>query len=62
MPAIETTPGQRNPEGTKAASVGIDAEYLNAYTASLSYTNFFGGDYNTSSDRDFVALSVGVNF
>lgn len=24
--------------------------------------NFFGGDYNTSSDRDFVALSVGVNF
>jgi hypothetical protein len=49
-------------EGTKAASVGIDAEYLNAYTASLSYTNFFGGDYNTSSDRDFVALSVGVNF
>lgn len=42
--------------------MGIDAEYLNAYTASLSYTNFFGGDYNTSSDRDFVALSVGVNF
>lgn len=49
-------------EGSKAASVGVDAEYLNTYTASLSYTNFFDGDYNTSIDRDFVALSVGLNF
>ncbi|MBB2494452.1 DUF1302 domain-containing protein [Aquipseudomonas ullengensis] len=49
-------------EGSKAASVGVDAEYLNTYTASLSYTNFFDGDYNTLTDRDFVALSVGMNF
>ena len=27
-----------------------------------SYTDFFGGDYNTLEDRDFVALSFGVNF
>ncbi len=32
------------------------------YTASLSYTDFFGGDYNVLEDRDFVALSFGVNF
>ncbi|MGY2284487.1 DUF1302 domain-containing protein [Pseudomonas gingeri] len=49
-------------EGLKAASVGIDADYLNTYTASLNYTNFFGGDYSVSKDRDFVALSFGVNF
>jgi len=49
-------------EGSKAASIGLDADYQNTYTASLSYTNFFGGDYNTISDRDFVALSFGVNF
>jgi hypothetical protein len=49
-------------EGTKAASVGVDADYLNTYTASLSYTNFFGGDYNVQNDRDFVALSFGLNF
>ncbi|HCF6874153.1 TPA: DUF1302 domain-containing protein [Pseudomonas aeruginosa] len=49
-------------EGSKALSVGIDAEYRNTYTASLSYTDFFGGDYNTLVDRDFLALSVGVNF
>ncbi|UVE19600.1 DUF1302 domain-containing protein [Pseudomonas sp. LS44] len=49
-------------EGVKAVSVGLDADYLNTYTASLSYTDFFGGDFNTNTDRDFVALSLGVNF
>ncbi len=49
-------------EGSKAVSVGVDAVYQNSYTASLSYTDFFGGDYNTQVDRDFLALSVGVNF
>lgn len=49
-------------EGAKAISIGLDAEYQNTYTTSLSYTNFFGGKYNTSTDRDFVALSFGVNF
>ncbi|MDG9978179.1 DUF1302 domain-containing protein [Ectopseudomonas oleovorans] len=49
-------------EGAKAISIGLDAEYQNTYTTSLSYTDFFGGEYNTSTDRDFVALSFGVNF
>ncbi|WP_137818345.1 DUF1302 domain-containing protein [Pseudomonas sp. 2FG] len=49
-------------EGNKAISLGLDVEYLNTYTASLSYTDFFGGEYNTNVDRDFVALSVGVIF
>ncbi|SCZ39918.1 DUF1302 domain-containing protein [Pseudomonas sp. NFACC44-2] len=49
-------------EGSKAVSVGLDATYRSAYNASLSYTNYFGGDYNMSADRDFVALSFGVTF
>ncbi len=49
-------------EGNKAISVGVDAEYQNTYTASLAYTDFFGGEYNTNTDRDFVALSFGLNF
>lgn len=49
-------------EGNKAVSLGLDADYQNTYTASLAYTDFFGGKYNTSVDRDFVALSFGVNF
>ncbi|MFL8988626.1 DUF1302 domain-containing protein [Pseudomonas sp. QLc11A] len=49
-------------EDAKAVSLGLDAEYQNTYTASLAYTDFFGGKYNTSIDRDFLALSLGVNF
>ncbi len=49
-------------EGSKAISLGLDADYLNTYTASLSYTDFFGGDFNTNVDRDYVALSFGLNF
>ena len=49
-------------EGAKAVSLGLDADYQNTYNASLSYTDFFGGKYNTSVDRDFVALSFGMNF
>ncbi|WP_079200907.1 DUF1302 domain-containing protein [Pseudomonas sp. CC6-YY-74] len=49
-------------EGSKAVSLGLSADYQNTYNASLSYTDFFGGDYNTTTDRDFVALSFGMNF
>lgn len=55
-------PGGNFEEGRKAVSLGMDAEYQNTYTVSLNYTNFFGGDYSTVYDRDFVALSAGVNF
>ena len=49
-------------EGAKAVSLGLNAEYQNTYTADLSYTSFFDGKYNTSVDRDFVALSFGMSF
>ncbi|MDQ0125414.1 hypothetical protein J2W17_004375 [Pseudomonas lini] len=55
-------PGGNFEEGRKAVSLGVDAEYQNTYTASLAYTNFFDGKYTTTDDRDFVALSLGVNF
>ncbi|MBM7060141.1 DUF1302 domain-containing protein [Pseudomonas sp. UL073] len=55
-------PGANFEEGRKAISFGLDAEYQNTYTASLSYTNFFDGKFSTLEDRDFVAMSVGVNF
>ncbi|PJI50462.1 MAG: adhesin [Pseudomonas sp.] len=49
-------------EGDKSVSVGVDAEYLSRYTASVSYTDYFGGDYNVNTDRDFLAVSMGVSF
>ncbi|MBF6026342.1 DUF1302 domain-containing protein [Pseudomonas sp. P115] len=55
-------PGANFEEGRKAVSLGVDAEYQNTYTVGLNYTNFFGGKFSTVDDRDFVALSMGVNF
>ena len=49
-------------EDAKSISLGLNADYANRYTASISYTNFFDGKYNTLRDRDFAALSVGVSF
>src|SRR5690606_18212285 len=49
-------------EGSTAISIGLNADYRNTYSASISYTDFFGGEYNTSTDRDFLAVSFGVNF
>lgn len=49
-------------EGAKAFSVGVDARYQDTYTASLAYTDFFGGDFNSQVGRDFLTLSLGVTF
>lgn len=49
-------------EGSKAVSIGLNADYGNKYNASLSYTDFFGGKYNTDIDRDFLSVSFGINF
>ena len=48
-------------EGAKAASIGLEAEYQNIYRASLSYSSFFGGDFNTLADRDFLLFSLGLS-
>lgn len=49
-------------EGRKAISLGLTAQYLKTYYATLNYTNFFGGRYNLWSDRDFASLEVGLKF
>ncbi len=49
-------------EDRKALSLGLGADYLNRYSANLSYTTFSGGDYNTQTDRDFLSFSVSVEF
>ncbi len=49
-------------ENAKSVSIGLNADYANRYGASLSYTDFFDGKYNTLVDRDFASLSFSVNF
>lgn len=49
-------------ESRKALSLGLDADYRDTYTASLAYTDFFGGKYSNLSDRDYLMLSLGLHF
>ena len=49
-------------EDRQALTLGLNAEYLNKYTASVSATKFWGGEYNTAKDRDFASISLGMSF
>lgn len=49
-------------EGRKALGLSLDVDYLDTYSAGLSYTDFFGGEYSTLVDRDYLLLSLGVRF
>ncbi|EED33145.1 type V secretory pathway, adhesin AidA [gamma proteobacterium NOR5-3] len=49
-------------EDRMALSLGLRGDYLNVYQAELSYTSFFGADYNELQDRDFVSVSFSVAF
>lgn len=56
-------PGGNFVEGRKAVTLGLSANYLNSWTADLSYVDFFGaGRYNLINDRDFVAFNVKYSF
>ena len=56
------SPNSNFNEGAQALSLGLTFEYLNRYTASVDWTSFSSGDYNTIKDRDFVSLSLSVSF
>ncbi len=49
-------------EERQALSLGLRADYLNNYRAEVTYTSFFGADYNELQDRDFIALSFSSSF
>lgn len=50
-------------EGRKSVTIGLDAVYQNAWSANVSYTNYFGaGRRNLVRDRDFVAATLKYSF
>ena len=50
-------------EGRKAVTFGVNATYLEKWSADVSYTNFFGaGHHNLINDRDFVAFNLKYSF
>jgi len=62
-----TTPAPLNTfvENRAAVSVGLEATYLERWSAEIGYTNFFSiGDdeHNVLRDRDFVSLNVKYSF
>ena len=59
---ISPDPGQQFNEGAKSFGVSLEAAYQQTYSASLSFRAFSGGDYNILSDKDFIALSLGITY
>jgi hypothetical protein len=56
-------PGGNFIEDRKAATIGITANYQNAWSGDLSYTRYFGaGRHNLINDRDFLAANVKYSF
>jgi len=49
-------------EDAKTLAVTLKANYLQRYDASIAYKAFMGGKYNIFKDRDFLAISAGVQF
>ena len=60
---ITPGPGGNFLENRKSLTLGVEATYLNAWGADLSYTRFYGADeLNLIHDRDFVSLSFRYSF
>ncbi len=55
-------PGGAFNEGEQALSFSVAADYLSIYKASISYTQYMGGDYSVVSDRDYASISMGMQF
>ncbi|SFX70078.1 DUF1302 domain-containing protein [Marinospirillum alkaliphilum] len=55
-------PGSQFYEGRKILGTALSAEYMNTYFGSLSYTHYFDTDYWDLDDRNFISLSVGMNY
>jgi hypothetical protein len=50
-------------QGRKSITLGVEANYLNQWSADLAYSRFYGaGIFNTISDRDFVSVSARYAF
>ncbi|MDX1589139.1 MAG: DUF1302 domain-containing protein [Oleiphilaceae bacterium] len=49
-------------EGNKQVGLTLAADFLDKYSAEISYSNFFDGKFNTVNDRDFVGANIAVNF
>lgn len=60
---ITPGPGGNFLEGRKSGTIGLEANYMNAWSLDLSYTVFTGGKpYNQIHDRDFISAVIKYSF
>lgn len=55
-------PGSQFYEGRMILGTALSAEYMNTYFSNLSYTHYFDTDYWDLDDRNFISLSIGMNY
>ena len=49
-------------EGSTVSSVSLEALYQQKYSLTVSYTNFGGGEFNSNTDKDFLAVSFALSY
>ncbi len=49
-------------EGSKVAAISLEALYQQKYSLTVSYTNFSGGDFNSITDKDYLAISFALSY
>ena len=55
-------PGAQFIDERLTTALGVKFVYQNQTQVTVSYTNFEGGDYNTTKDRDNIALAASYSF
>lgn len=56
------SPAPQFVEGRQAITLAMNFDYQQRYNAAVSYTDFFGGDFNLQTDRDFISFTLGAKF
>lgn len=56
------SPAPQFVEGRQAITLAVSLDYQERYSAAVSYTDFFGGDFNPQTDRDFISFNLGAKF
>ena len=59
---VAPAPGGNFLEDRKTIGLALNAEYANMYTAGISYTMYGGSLTNNLDDRDYAAVTLGVQF
>jgi hypothetical protein len=59
---VSSAGGSAFVEGNERLGLTLNANYLNTYNASVSYTRLSGGENNLLRDRDYASISMGMQF